>query len=101
MPVAITANKGKIPYVNFQKDYFYIPVSLMPRQDITPETKMCFSMIVTEYLPLGLEYAQQKLTEVTINDIVSKYKQPLLMAIKIRDEITMLAPDLETILKGV
>lgn len=100
MPITVTANKGKIPYVNFDKDYYYIPVSLMPRQDITQETKICFSMMVTEYLPLGMEYAQQKLTEVTINDIVKKYKQPLLMAGRIREEVIMLAPDLQSILKG-
>lgn len=100
MPVTVTAHKGEIPYVNFDKNYYYIPASLMPRQDIMQETKLCFSMALTEYLPLGLEYAQNKLMNITINDIVKKYKQPLLMATKIRDEVVLLAPELHSILTG-
>lgn len=98
MPITVTARKGSRPYVNYDKDYYYIPVSIMPRQDILPETKMCFSMAVTEFLPLGLEYAQKRIAEITVSDVVKKYKQPLLMAEKIREELVRLAPDLHKIL---
>ncbi|MDE5771929.1 MAG: hypothetical protein K2I06_09950 [Ruminococcus sp.] len=100
MPVTVTAQKGKVPYVNYDEDYYYIPVSIMWRTDIMQETKLCFSMAVTEYLPYGLEYAQKRLSEITISDIVCKFKQPIVIAEKIRDEIISLAPDLHSILKG-
>lgn len=100
MPITVTAHKGSYPYVNYDEDYYYIPVSIMPRQDILPETKMCFSMAVTEFLPSGLEYAQKRIAEITVSDVVRKYKQPLLMAEKIREELVRLAPDLHKILNG-
>ncbi len=100
MPVTVTAHKGKVPFVDFDDDYFYMPVSLMARQDIMQETKLCFSMAITEYLPLGLEYAQKRLSEITVRDIVCKYKQPVVIADKIREEISTLAPSLHSILKG-
>lgn len=100
MPITVTAHQGKVPYVNFDKDYYYIPASIMPRQDIMQETKLCFSMALTEYLPMGFEYAQNQLLNISVNDIVNKFKQPLMMAGKIRDEIIMLAPNLHAILTG-
>ena len=100
MPVSVTARKGKVPYVDFDDDYYYMPVSLMPRQDIMQETKLCFSMAITEYLPYGLEYAQKRISEITISDIVCKYKQPVVIADRIKEEITALAPNLHDILKG-
>lgn len=100
MPVTITACKGRVPFVNYDEDYYYIPASIMPRQDILLETKICFSMAVTEFLPHGLEYAQKRISEITVNDVVCKYQQPLLMAEKIRDEVARLAPDLHKILVG-
>lgn len=100
MPVTVTARKGKFPYVDFDDDYYYMPVSLMARTDIMQETKLCFAMANTEYLPYGLEYAQKKLSEITVSDIVRKYKQPVVIADKIREEIVALAPHLHEILKG-
>lgn len=100
MPVTVTAHKGKVPYVNYDEDYYYIPVSIMWRTDIMQETKLCFSMAVTEYLPYGLEYAQKKLSEITVSDIVGKFKQPIVMADRIREEIIALAPNLHDILTG-
>lgn len=100
MPITVTARKGQVPYVDYDDDYYYMPVSIMSRQDIMQETKLCFSMALTEYLPSGLEYAQKKLSEITITDIVRKYKQPIVMADRIREEIIALAPNLHDILKG-
>lgn len=100
MPITVTACKGRVPFVNYDNDYYYIPASIMPRQDILPETKICFSMAVTEYLPFGLEYAKKRISEITVKDIVSKYQQPLLMAEKIRNEVISLAPNLHKILVG-
>ncbi len=100
MPVTVTAQKGKYPYVNYDEDYYYIPVSIMWRTDIMQETKLCFSMAVTEYLPHGLEFAKKKLSEITISDIVSKYQQPIVIADRIQSEIIRLAPDLHDILIG-
>ncbi len=100
MPVTVTARKGQVPYVNYDNDYYYIPASIMPRQDILLETKICFSMAVTEYLPFGLEYAKKRISEITVTDVVRKYQQPLLMAEKIRDEVVSLAPNLHKILIG-
>lgn len=100
MPVAITAHKGQIPYVDFDEDYFYMPVSIMSRQDIMQETKVCFAMAITEYLPLGLEYATKKLSEISIADIVKKYNMPIVVADRIKSEIIALAPNLHEILKG-
>lgn len=100
MPVTVTARKGKVPYVDFDDDYYYIPVSLMSRTDVMQETKLCFSMAMTEHLPMGLEYAQKRLSEITISDIVCKYKQPIVIADRIREEIVMLAPKLHDILRG-
>lgn len=100
MPVTVTAHKGQVPFVDFDKDYYYMLATIMPRQDIMQETKLCFAMILTEYLPLGLEYAQNQLLNITVKDIVKKYKQPLMSAGKIREEIIMLAPNLHDILKG-
>lgn len=100
MPVTVTAHKGKVPYVNYDEDYYYIPVSIMWRTDIMQETKLCFSMAVTEYLPHGLEFAQKKLSEITVSDIVCKFKQPIVIADRIREEIIRLAPDLHDILTG-
>lgn len=100
MPVSITAHKGKVPYVDFKDDCYYMPVSLMCRPDIMQETKLCFSMAITEYLPYGLEYAQKRLSEITMSDIVCKFKQPIIIAERIRDEIIALAPELHNILKG-
>ncbi len=100
MPVTVTARKGKYPYVDYDKDYYYMPVSLMSRQDIMQETKLCFSMAITEYLPFGLEYARKRLSDITVSDIVCKYKQSVLVAERVRDEIISLAPKLQDILKG-
>lgn len=100
MPVSITACKGKVPYVDFKDDYYYMPVSLMSRADIMQETKLCFSMAITEYLPYGLEYAQKRLSEITVSDIVCKFKQPIIIAESVRDELISLAPQLHNILKG-
>lgn len=100
MPVTVTARKGQVPFVDFDDDYYYMPVSLMARPDIMQETKLCFAMAITEYLPSGLEYAQKRLSEITVSDIVFKYKQPIVIADRIRKEITALAPNLHNILKG-
>lgn len=100
MPVTVTARKGKVPYVNYDEDYYYMPVSLMWRTDIMQETKLCFAMAVTEYLPFGLEYAQKRLSEITVSEIVGKFKQPIIIAESVKDEIVSLAPKLHEILKG-
>ena len=94
----VNINHNKVPCVEFDKDYFYMPASIMPRTDITQETKLCFAMILTEYLPSGYDVAQKALADVTVEDIFKKYNQPLLMAGKIREEIVRLAPELEKIL---
>lgn len=100
MPVVVTAHKGKIPYVDFDENYFYMPASIMERNDIMQETKVCFAMAITEYLPLGFEYATQKLSDISIRDIVSKYNMPIVVADRIKSEIIALAPNLHEILRG-
>ncbi|MDE6593509.1 MAG: plasmid recombination protein [Oscillospiraceae bacterium] len=84
---------------------FHIHTSILPRRAdgsfcSRSIAKLCFSMIMTEHLPLGLEHAQKKLSEITVSDIVRKYKQPVVIADRIREEIVMLAPKLHDILKG-
>ncbi|MCM1524812.1 MAG: hypothetical protein NC120_10175 [Ruminococcus sp.] len=103
MPVLVgfnTNRKPNEPFVNFDKDYYYLPVGLMARTDISMESKFTFSFILTEYLPVSFECAMKHLANVTVDEVVNKYRMPLLQAGTICNEVRSLAPNLLSILKG-
>lgn len=103
MPVPIEFNydrKPGEPFVDFDEDYYYLPVGLMSRTDISMEAKFTFSFVLTEYLPESFESAVEHLSNITVDEVVNKYKMPLLQAGTICSEVKSLAPNLLSILRG-